>query len=79
MAETVATKQQLIVMNRGKKRAPKLTTFDRFVFGILAFFIGENRLKKVAIIIKHCLQNSSGCTEFYGAMKFIGKISWCNV
>ncbi len=52
MAETMATKQQLIVMNRGKKRAPKLTAFDRFFFGFTAFFIGEKRLKKVAVILK---------------------------
>ena len=28
MAETIAMKQQLIVMNRGKKRSPKLATSD---------------------------------------------------
>ncbi len=52
MAESMATKQQLIVMSRGKKRAPKLTTLDRFYFGFLAYFIGENRLQKVAVILK---------------------------
>ena len=52
MAETIAMKQQLIVMNRGKKRSPVLTTPDRFLFGILAFFISGNRLKKIAVIIK---------------------------
>ena len=52
MAETIAMKQQLIVMNRGKKRSPKLITSDRFLFGILAIFIGRSRLKKIAVIIK---------------------------
>ena len=52
MAETMIMKQQLIVMNRGKKRSPKLTTADRFLFGILAIFIGGHRLKKIAVIIK---------------------------
>jgi hypothetical protein len=52
MAESMAMKQQLIVMNRGKKRSPVLTTPDRFLFGILAAFIGGNRLKKTAVIIK---------------------------
>jgi hypothetical protein len=52
MAETIAMKQQLIVMNRGKKRSPVLTTPDRFLFGILADFIGGSRLKKIAVIIK---------------------------
>lgn len=52
MAETIAMKQQLIVMNRGKKRSPVLTTPDRFLFGILAVFIGGSRLNKIAVIIK---------------------------
>ncbi len=39
MAETMTMKQQLIVVSRGRKRAPKLTTFDRFFFGFIAYFI----------------------------------------
>jgi putative transposase len=52
MAESMAMKQQLIVMNRGRNRSPVLTTPDRFLFGILATFIGESRLKKIAVILK---------------------------
>ena len=52
MAETIAMKQQLIVMNRGRSRSPKLITSDRFLFGILAIFIAGSRLKKIAVIIK---------------------------
>jgi putative transposase len=52
MAETMVMKQQLIVMNRGKKRSPNLATSDRFLFGLLVIFIGESRLKKIAVIIK---------------------------
>ena len=52
MAETMAMKHRLIVMNRGKKRSPKLATSDRFLFGILAIFIDGSRLKKIAVIIK---------------------------
>ena len=48
MAETMIMKQQLIVMNRGRARALKLWTFDRFFFGLLAHFIHEERLHKVA-------------------------------
>ena len=51
MAEAITMKQQLIVMNRGSKRSPKLTCSDRFLFGLLTFFISENRLQKVAVII----------------------------
>jgi putative transposase len=52
MAESIAMKHQLIVMNRGKKRSPALSTSDRFLFGILTLFIGERRLQKVSVIIK---------------------------
>jgi hypothetical protein len=46
MAETMVMKQQLIVMNRGKNRSPKLITSDRFLFGLLAFFIDEKDCKR---------------------------------
>ena len=46
MAETMAMKQQLIVMNRGRSRSPKLTTSDRFLFGLLAFIIDEKDCKR---------------------------------
>ena len=52
IAETMIMKQQLIVMNRGRARAPKLGTSDRFLFGLLAHFIHERRLHKVAVIIR---------------------------
>ena len=52
MAETIAMKQQLIVMNRCRKRAPSLATSDRFLFGLLAMLIGERRLQKITVILK---------------------------
>jgi len=52
MAETIVMKQQLIVMNRCRKRAPSLATSDRFLFGLLAMLIGERRLQKVTVILK---------------------------
>ena len=52
MAETIAMKQQLIVMSRRRKRAPSLAIGDRFLFGLLAMLIGEHRLQKVAVILK---------------------------
>jgi hypothetical protein len=52
MAESIAMKQQLIVMNRTRKRSPALVTRDRFLFGLLTILIGERRLQKVAVILK---------------------------
>jgi len=52
VADTLAMKQQLIVINRSKKRSPKLQSSDRFMFAFLALFLNKNRLHKVAIIFK---------------------------
>ncbi|HIG40253.1 MAG: hypothetical protein ABGY96_07900 [bacterium] len=52
MAESIAMKQQLIVMNRARKRSPALVTRDRFLFGLLVILVGERRLQKIAVIIK---------------------------
>ncbi len=52
MAENMALRQHLITLSRGRQRAPTLTTYDRFFFGLAAFFIGEQRMSKVAIILK---------------------------
>jgi len=52
MAENIAMRQQLITLTRGRQRAPKLKTTDRFIFGIVAFFVGEKRLEKIAVTLK---------------------------
>jgi putative transposase len=52
MAESIAMKHQLVVMNRARKRLPALVTRDRFLFGLLATLVGERRLQKVAVILK---------------------------
>ncbi len=52
MAENLALKQQLITLNRRNKRSPKLTSFDRFFYGLLAFIIGEHRIHKIGVILK---------------------------
>jgi hypothetical protein len=52
MAETIAIKQQLIVLNRLRKRPPSLVTSDRLLFGSLAVLISERRLQKAAVILR---------------------------
>jgi putative transposase len=51
-AENIALRKQLIMLSRYKKRAPKLTTLDRIIFGILAMMIILKRLSRVSIILK---------------------------
>ena len=52
IAENLALKQQLIILKRQKKRCPKLSTFDRFFYGLIPFFTGKHRVYKFAIILK---------------------------
>jgi hypothetical protein len=52
MAETIAMKQQLIVMNRVCKRSPALATRGRFLLSMLAMIIGERSLQKVVVSLK---------------------------
>ena len=51
IAETMAIKHQLLIANRSRKRAPNLTTGDRFLLGLLTLFINPRRIGKVAVIV----------------------------
>jgi len=50
-AKNIALRKQLITLSRHQKRAPKLTTFDRIAFGILAYMTSMKRLSRIAIIL----------------------------
>jgi transposase InsO family protein len=45
-------KQQLIISRRSGRRAPPLTTIDRFVLGLTTLFVSPRRVAKVAAILK---------------------------
>ncbi len=51
-AESLLLKQQIIIGNRSRRRAPNLTSLDRFVLGILTLFIKPRRIPKLSAIIK---------------------------
>jgi putative transposase len=51
-AENLILRQQLIIMNRARKRSPRLTRADRTLFAILAHIIPFGRLRKLAIVVK---------------------------
>jgi putative transposase len=51
-AENLILRQQLIVIKRTRRRAPRLNQADRTLFAILAQIIPQNRLRKLAIILK---------------------------
>lgn len=52
IAENIALRQQLMASMRSRKRSPNLGTTDRVIFGFLGSLISQNRLKKLAIVIK---------------------------
>ena len=49
IAENLLFKQQLIVLRRGRQRAPNLTLSDRLLCGFGSLFITPGRIRKVAI------------------------------
>jgi hypothetical protein len=52
IAESLLLKHQLLILNRSRNRAPRLTPWDRLLFGVGAFLVAPNRLPKIAIGIK---------------------------
>ena len=52
VAESLLLKQQLIVSNRSRQRAPNLSTLDRFVLGLITLFVSPRRIPKLSAIVK---------------------------
>src|ERR1022692_1393030 len=52
LAENILLKQQLLVLQRSRRRAPNLRTADRWLFGFCAQFVSLRRLIRKAIILK---------------------------
>ncbi len=51
-AESLLLKHQLLISNRSRKRAPNLTTLDRFVLGLTALFVSPHRIAKLGALVK---------------------------
>jgi len=52
IAESLLLKQQLLISRRSCRRAPPLTTTDRFVLGLMTLFVRPRRVVKVATILR---------------------------
>jgi putative transposase len=50
-AQSLLLKQQLIVSNRSRQRAPNLTTVDRFVLGLIPLFVSPRRIPKFSELL----------------------------
>jgi hypothetical protein len=51
-AESLLLKHQLQISNRSRRRAPNLTSLDRFVLGLTSLFVNPRRIAKLAAILK---------------------------
>jgi len=52
VAESVLVKQQLLILNRSRKRSPHLRFSDRVVAGVCAILMSPGRLIRSAIVLK---------------------------
>ena len=52
VADNLQMKQQLLAMNRSRKRAPNLTTLDRFLPGFWSLFLNQKHIQRAAVIIR---------------------------
>ncbi len=51
IADSLLMKQQLLVINRHRKRAPRLTPLDRFLLEFWSLFLIQRRFQQAAVII----------------------------
>jgi putative transposase len=52
LAESVLVKQQLLILNRSRRRSPNLRLADRVVAGVCALLMRPSRLVRSAIVLK---------------------------
>jgi hypothetical protein len=52
VAESILVRQQLVILNRCRQRAPNLSLSDRIVAGLCALLMRPSRLFRCAIVLK---------------------------
>jgi putative transposase len=52
VADSLLMKQQLLIINRSRQRAPNLSALDRFLLGFWALFLNPRHLRRAAVIIR---------------------------
>jgi putative transposase len=51
-AESLALKQQLLIMQRSRPRSPQLTVWDRLILGFCTLVVSPRRVDRIAVIVK---------------------------
>ena len=52
IAESLVFKHRLVVLNRSRKKAPRLRALDRVLLGLSAVLVSSQRIVKVAVAIR---------------------------
>jgi putative transposase len=52
VAESVLLRHQILILNRGRKRAPNLRSSDRIIAGLCTLFMRQARILRSAIVLK---------------------------
>ena len=52
VANSLLMKQQLLIINRSRRRAPNLTVTDRLLLGFLTLFLSPHHIQRAAVILK---------------------------
>ena len=52
VADSLLMKQQLLVINRSRRRAPNLSALDLCLFGFCSLFLGPRRIQRTAVVIQ---------------------------
>ena len=52
VAASLLMKQQLLIVNRSRQRAPNLSVLDRFLLGFWSLFLNQRHLQRAAVIIR---------------------------
>ncbi|MGB5717650.1 MAG: hypothetical protein WBN81_11215 [Gammaproteobacteria bacterium] len=52
VADSLLMKQQLLIVNRSRKRAPNLTPVDRMLLGFWSLFLSTHHVQRAAVILR---------------------------
>jgi hypothetical protein len=52
VADSLLMKQQLLIINRSRRRAPNLTGIDRLLLGFCSLFLSPHHIQRAAVILR---------------------------
>jgi len=52
VADSLLMKQQLLIINRSRRRAPNLTAIDRILLGFWSLFLNPHHIQRAAVILR---------------------------